>query len=57
MSCNNMANKCIGCTVTQCAYHCKDENYCTLNKVSIGTHEANPTAKQCVDCESFMLKS
>lgn len=56
MSCGCDANKSIGCTVEQCAHHCKSENYCSLRQVSIGTHEANPTVKQCVDCESFTLK-
>ncbi len=47
------ANKSIGCTVTQCTYHCKDENYCSLNKIQVGTHEANPTEVSCTDCQSF----
>lgn len=53
MSCN--ANKSIGCTVKQCAYHCGTENYCTLGKINVGTHEANPTEVKCTDCESFKL--
>ena len=56
MSYDNSANKSIGCTVEQCKHHCQSENYCSLNQVSIGTHESNPTVKQCVDCESFTLK-
>lgn len=55
MSCNCDPNRSIGCTVSQCKNHCKSENYCSLSKVSIGTHESNPTQKQCVDCESFQL--
>lgn len=54
MSCN--ANKSIKCTVDQCAHHCNSQNYCSLENVSIGTHESNPTVCQCVDCESFRLK-
>ena len=49
------ANRSIACTVTQCKYHCDTENYCSLEKVVIGTHEKNPTVVQCVDCESFVL--
>ena len=47
------SNKCIACTVTQCAYHCKGENYCSLNMIRVGTHEANPTEPKCTDCQSF----
>lgn len=55
MNCNE-ANKAIGCTVESCKYHCNESNNCTLDRVSIGTHESNPTECQCVDCESFMVK-
>lgn len=55
MDCNK-ANHSIKCTVDQCQYHCGTENYCTLNTVDIGTHEANPTKTECVDCESFKCK-
>ena len=54
MNCN--ANKCIECTVQQCAYHCSDANYCSLDRILVGTHEANPTADQCTDCKSFRKK-
>ena len=56
MNCSD-ANKSIGCTVEKCAHHCHSENYCTLNQVSIGTHESDPKVCQCVDCESFVPKS
>ena len=54
MSCK--ANKCIECTVAQCAYHCDSENYCSLDRILVGTHELNPTVDQCTDCESFRKK-
>lgn len=57
MNCNNTANQSIGCTVNKCKYHCGESNNCTLDKVSIGTHESNPTKCQCVDCESFVPKN
>ena len=41
MSCH--ANKCVECTVSQCANHCDHENYCSLDRILVGTHEANPT--------------
>ncbi|MCQ2424029.1 MAG: DUF1540 domain-containing protein [Clostridia bacterium] len=48
-------NKSIACTVKQCAHHAKSEDFCSLNSIRVGTHEANPTMSQCVDCESFRL--
>ena len=53
---NSNANKCIECTVRQCANHCGDANYCALDRILVGTHEANPTADQCTDCKSFRKK-
>lgn len=50
------ANKSIECTVTQCANHCDSENYCSLEKICVGTHEMNPTVEQCTDCLSFQKK-
>ncbi len=49
-------NKSISCSVTQCANHAEKENYCALEQVVIGTHEANPTMDECVDCRSFRAK-
>ena len=54
MNCN--ANKSIECTVKQCAHHCNEANYCSLEKILVGTHEANPTVDQCTDCMSFRKK-
>ncbi len=54
MNCN--ANKCIECTVQQCAHHCENENYCSLDRILVGTHEINPTVDQCTDCKSFRKK-
>jgi hypothetical protein len=50
---NTNANKCIECTVQSCAYHCDTENYCSLDRILVGTHEANPAMDQCTDCKSF----
>lgn len=50
------ANHCIKCTVQQCVHHCTDQNYCALECITIGTHEANPTMDQCTDCKSFQRK-
>ncbi len=53
---SDKANKCIACSVTQCTNHCGTENYCSLDKIQVGTHEVDPTKKQCTDCQSFRLK-
>ena len=54
---NSMENKSIACTVNNCTYHAQDVNYCTLDKILVGTHEKNPTKVECTDCESFKVKS
>ena len=48
---NEKANHAIECHVSQCNNHCGCEDYCTLDKVCIGTHEANPKMDQCTDCQ------
>lgn len=48
-------NAAIGCSVTSCAYHCKDVNRCGLHSIQVGTHENNPTQDQCTDCQSFKM--
>lgn len=48
-------NTSIGCTVQQCKYHNKSEDYCTLDKIMVGTHEMNPKVPECTDCKSFEL--
>ncbi len=50
------ANRSIKCTVQQCKNHCSNENYCSLNEITVGTHEHNPSMDQCTDCKSFILK-
>ena len=57
MSCRcNNANKSIECTVTNCRNHCDSANYCSLERILVGSHEANPTMDQCTDCKSFQMK-
>ena len=50
------ANKCIECSVSNCAHHCGTQNFCSLDKIRVGTHEANPTMAQCTDCLSYLKK-
>ena len=49
-------NKCIRCTVQQCAHHCP-AGYCSLSRICVGTHEPNPSQPACTDCKSFEEKS
>ena len=44
----NNINKCIECTVSQCANHSSAGNYCA--------HECDPKQDQCTDCMSFRKK-
>jgi len=46
-------NKSIGCTVNECKHHCKDDNYCTLNKIEVIKHEMVAKNQECTDCGSF----
>ncbi len=50
-------NMSIECSVTNCAYNCRDKHYCSLNTIKVGTHESNPTEVSCTDCQSFKLGS
>ena len=47
-------NTCIKCSVTSCAHHCKDAQYCGLGSIQVGTHETRPSMDQCTDCQSFL---
>ncbi|MGN0518779.1 MAG: DUF1540 domain-containing protein [Acutalibacteraceae bacterium] len=54
---SSSANKSIRCSVSQCRYHCQNQDYCSLESIKVGSHEANPTVNECTDCESFSLGS
>ena len=49
----NHCNTAIHCTVEQCANHCCSAEYCSLDSIHVGTHEASPSVDQCTDCMSF----
>ena len=34
----------------------QSKNYCSLDRITVGTHEYNPTEDQCTDCKSFRKK-
>lgn len=53
----NIKNIAIKCTINNCAHHCNFADYCSLDSIVVGTHEANPTVCQCTDCMSFKLRA
>ena len=46
-------NSSIGCSVQECSYHCKDDNYCTLEKIQVVKHGHPASTIECTDCGSF----
>lgn len=46
-------NHSIGCTVSECRYHAKNNNYCTLEQIQVVKHESKADTIQCTDCGSF----
>lgn len=50
-------NPCIACTVTICKNHSDDSNYCSLKKITVGTHKPRRAEPVCTDCKSFQLRS
>ena len=49
-------NKSIKCTVGTCQNHCDSADYCSLDCITVGTHECDPAMDQCTDCLSFKRK-
>jgi hypothetical protein len=49
-------NKSIKCTVGECRHHASTADYCSLDCITVGTHECNPKQDQCTDCLSFKRK-
>lgn len=46
-------NKSIGCIVDNCEFHCKTQNYCSLNEIKVGKCNNNPQNVNETDCDSF----
>ncbi|MGN0711726.1 MAG: DUF1540 domain-containing protein [Anaerovoracaceae bacterium] len=53
---SSYVNESIKCTVEQCRHHAQSKDYCSLNCITVGTHELNPSMNQCTDCLSFEVK-
>lgn len=46
-------NSSIGCIVTECKHHYKEDNYCTLNTIQIVKHDQEAKVVETTDCGSF----
>lgn len=46
-------NDSIGCTVTECKFNDRKDQYCTLQKIQVVKHELKAETTECTDCGSF----
>lgn len=46
-------NSSIGCNVSECEYHCKEDDYCTLEKINVVKHSQRADTVESTDCGSF----
>lgn len=46
-------NSSIGCSVAECKFHCKDDNYCTLDNIQVVKHSQKADTIESTDCGSF----
>lgn len=53
MSKNIGKNRSIMCSVASCQHHCDKEDFCSLDRIQVGTHETDPAMNECTDCQSF----
>ena len=53
---NQEKNDSIQCSIHNCVHHAENVDYCTLDRIHVGTRELNPTKKECTDCDSFQCK-
>ncbi|MDD6042519.1 MAG: DUF1540 domain-containing protein [Eubacteriaceae bacterium] len=49
-------NPSILCDVVQCRHNANDGKHCSLDSITVSTHEANPSKTECTDCLSFSLR-
>lgn len=46
-------NSSIGCTVSECKFHCKEDDYCSLDKIQVIKHSPTASTIENTDCGSF----
>ncbi len=42
---NQEKNDSIQCSIHNCVHHAENVDYCTLDRIHVGTHELNPTKR------------
>lgn len=47
-------NDSIKCSVTECKYHGKGLNFCTLEQINVTKNAETADTVECTDCGSFM---
>ncbi len=52
---NNNPNPSIECSVTSCAHHCNDKQYCSLNTIKVGCQCSDVANCGATECASFKL--
>lgn len=51
----DQVNHNIRCSVSNCAFHAGNQDYCTLREIKVGCCTAKPTSCDCTECASFEL--
>ncbi|PJI08567.1 MULTISPECIES: DUF1540 domain-containing protein [Clostridium] len=46
-------NSSIGCVVSECKFHCKDDDYCTLQNIKVVKNTNKAKTVEQTDCGSF----
>ena len=52
---NKKCNPSIKCTVNSCAYHCAEQQACSLNEIKVGCCDPSVTSCASTECASFQL--
>lgn len=52
---NKKYNPSIKCTVNSCAYHCAEQQACSLNEIKVGCCDSNVCNCAETECASFKL--
>ena len=51
----NRVNPSIQCSVTSCAHHCQEKQYCSLPEIKVGCCDSKVTSCTSTECASFAL--
>ncbi len=56
MNNGNNVNSSIGCNVTDCSYHNKQNMACSLSSIQVGRCGPTTASSACTECDSFEMK-